>query len=257
MAKQIIFGEHARQALMRGIDKVANTVKTTLGPRGRFVILDKFSSPIVSNDGVTIAKEIELKDKFENIGAKLIKEVASQTQDKAGDGTTTAILLAQIMINEGLKSIAAGSNPIAIKKGIELSTEKVIDYLKKKSTPVNEKEKIAQVATISANNDEKIGSLIAEAMKKVGNRGVITVEEAKSIETYLELVEGMQFDKGYLSPYMVTDTEKMEVNFENPFIFVTDKTISAIKDLIPVLELVSQEGRPLLIIAEDVEGEAL
>ncbi len=257
MAKQIIFGEHARQALMRGIDKVANTVKTTLGPRGRFVILDKFSSPVVSNDGVTIAKEIELKDKFENIGAKLIKEVASQTQDKAGDGTTTAILLAQIMINEGLKSIAAGSNPIAIKKGIEISTEKVIDYLKKKSTPVNEKEKIAQVATISANNDEKIGSLIAEAMKKVGNRGVITVEEAKSIETYLELVEGMQFDKGYLSPYMVTDTEKMEVNFEDPFIFITDKTISAIKDLIPVLELVSQEGRPLLIIAEDVEGEAL
>ncbi len=257
MAKQIIFNEHARQALLKGIDKVANTVKVTLGPKGRNIILDRHSSPLVVNDGVTIAKEIELKDKFENIGAKLIREVASQTQDKAGDGTTTAIVLAQIMITEGIKNIAAGSGPIEIKRGIELSTEKVIEFLKNKSTPVKEKEKIRQVATISANNDEKIGELIANAMEKVGNKGVITVEEAKSIETHLELVEGMQFDKGYLSPYMATDPEKMEVNFEEPYIFITDKSISAVKDLIPVLELVSQEGRPLIIIAEDVEGEAL
>lgn len=257
MVKQIIFSEHARQALLRGIEKVANTVKVTLGPKGRNIILDRVSSPIVSNDGVTIAKEIELKDKFENIGAKLIKEVASQTQDKAGDGTTTAILLAQSMIIEGLKNITAGSNPIEIKMGIEVATEKIVSFLKRKSTPVNEKDKIKQVATISANNDEKIGALITEAMKKVGNNGVITVEEAKSIETYLELVEGMQFDKGYLSPYMITDPEKMEVSFEDPYIFITDKSISAIKELIPVLEIVSQEGRSLLIIAEDVEGEAL
>src|SRR3990167_1436443 len=222
MAKQIVFDETARHSLMRGIDKVANTVKVTLGPKGRTVILDKEGSPLVSSDGVTIAKEIELKDKFENIGAKLIKEVASQTQDKAGDGTTTATLLAQLMIREGLKNITAGSNPIEIKKGIDLSTEKVVEYLKRKSTIVKDKEKIRQVATISANNDEKIGNLIAEAMEKVGNKGVITVEEAKSIETTLDLVEGMQFDKGYLSPYMVTDPEKMEVNFENPYIFLAD-----------------------------------
>lgn len=258
MAKQIIFSEHARQALLRGIDKVANTVKVTLGPKGRTIILDKhLSSPLIVNDGVTIAKEIELRDKFENIGAKLIKEVASQTQDKAGDGTTTAILLAQIMITEGLKNITAGSNPIEIKKGIEITTEKIIEFLKKKSSPVKDKEKIKQVATISANNDDKIGELISNAMEKVGNKGVITVEEAKSIDTYLELVEGMQFDKGYLSPYMVTDTEKMDVNFDEPCIFITDKSISTVKDLIPVLELVGQEGRPLIIIAEDIEGEAL
>lgn len=257
MAKQIIFDEHARQALMRGIDKVANTVKVTLGPMGRTIILDKSSSPIITNDGVTIAKEIELKDKFENIGAKLIKEVASQTQDKAGDGTTTATLLAQLMIKEGLKNIAAGSNPIEIKKGIEIAAEKVVEYLKRKSTPVNDKEKIKQVATISANNDEKLGELISDAMEKVGNKGVITVEEAKIMETYLELVEGMQFDKGYLSPYMVTDSEKMEVSFDEPYIFITDKTITNMKDIIPVLEMVMQEGKPLIIIAEDVEGEAL
>ncbi len=257
MAKQIIFGEHARQALLRGIDKVADTIKVTLGPKGRTIILDKMSSPLVVNDGVTIAKEIELKDKFENIGAKLIKEVASQTQDKAGDGTTTATLLAQLMITEGLRVIAAGSNPIEIKKGIDIAAEKVVEFLKKKSSHVKEKERIKQVATISANNDEKIGQLIADAMEKVGNKGVITVEEAKSIETHLELVEGMQFDKGYLSPYMVTDPEKMEVSFENPYIFITDKSISTVKDLVPVLELVTQEGRPLIIIAEDIEGEAL
>ncbi len=257
MTKQIIFEENARQTLLRGINKVANTVKATLGPKGRNIILDKMSSPLITNDGVTIAKEIELKDKFENIGAKLIKEVASQTQDKAGDGTTTAILLAQLMITEGLKNITAGSSPIEIKKGIDIATERIVDYLKRKSTPVNEKEKIKQVATISANNDEKIGELIAQAMEKVGNKGVITVEEAKSIETTLELVEGMQFDKGYLSPYMVTDPEKMEVNFENPYIFITDKSITTIKELVPILELISQEGRPLIIIAEDLEGEAL
>ena len=257
MAKQIIFNEHARQALLRGIDKVANTVKVTLGPKGRNIILDKSSSPLVLNDGVTIAKEIELKDKFENIGAKLIKEVASQTQDKAGDGTTTAILLAQSMIAEGIKNITAGTNPIEMKRGIEIAAEKVVEFLKQKSTPVKEKEKIRQVATISANNDEKIGELIAEAMEKVGNKGVITVEESRSMETYLELVEGMQFDKGYLSPYMVTDSEKMEADFEEPSIFITDKSISSVKDLVPILELVAQEGRPLIIIAEDIEGEAL
>lgn len=257
MTKQIIYNENARQALLRGINKVANTVKMTLGPKGRNIILDKASSPIITNDGVTIAKEIELKDKFENVGAKLIKEVASQTQEKAGDGTTTATLLAQLMITEGLKNIAAGSNPIEIKKGIDISTEKIVEYLKRRSTPVRDKEKIKQVATISANEDEKIGELIAQAMERVGNKGVITVEEAKSIETYLELVEGMQFDKGYLSPYMVTDAEKMEVNFDEPSILITDKSLTALKELVPVLELVAQEGKPLIIIAEDVEGEAL
>src|SRR3989338_8312824 len=256
-AKQIIYGETARQTLLRGINKVADTVKVTLGPKGRNVIFDKSGTPTITNDGVTIAKEIELKDNFENIGAKLIKEVASQTQDKAGDGTTTAILLAQLMITEGLRIVAAGSNPMEIKKGIDLATEKVVEFLKRKSSPVRDKEKIKQVATISANNDEKIGELIANAMEKVGNKGVITVEEAKSIETHLELVEGMQFDKGYLSPYMVTDPEKMEVSFEDPYIFITDKSISAVKDLVPVLELVTREGRPLIIIAEDIEGEAL
>jgi chaperonin GroEL len=257
MAKQIIFDENSRRALLKGIDKVANTVKVTLGPKGRNIILDRESSPLVTSDGVTIAKEIELSDKFENIGAKLVKEVASQTQDKAGDGTTTATLLTQLMIREGLKNIASGSNPIEIKKGIEIATEKIVNYLKSKSIPVNDKEKIRQVATISANNDEKIGGLISDAMDKVGKKGIITVEEAKSIETNLELVEGMQFDKGYLSPYMVTDSEKMEVNFENPLIFITDKSISSVKELVPILELVAQQSRPLIIIAEDVEGEAL
>src|SRR3989344_666226 len=257
MAKQIIFDEHARSSLIKGIDKVANTVKVTLGPKGRNVILDKQPSPLITNDGVTIAKEIELKDKFENIGAKLIKEVASQTQDKAGDGTTTAVLLAQLMITEGLKNIAAGSNPIEIKKGIEAATERIVEILKEKSTRVSSKEQIAQVATISANDDEKIGKLIAEAMEKVGADGVITVEEAKSTETNLELVEGMQLDKGYLSPYMATDQEKMETSFEDPYILITDKSISSVKELVPALEAVSNESRPLLIIADDVEGEAL
>ncbi len=256
MSKQIIFNENARQALVSGIDKVANTVKVTLGPKGRNIILDR-TTPLITNDGVTIAKEIELKDKFENIGAKLVKEVASQTQEKAGDGTTTATLLAQMMIKEGIKNITSGLNPIEIKKGIEKATEKTIEFLKKKSISVRDKEKIAQVATISANNDEKIGNLIAEAMEKVGHTGVITVEEAKSIDTTLEVVEGMQFNEGYVSPYMATDPEKMETSFEDPYIFITDRTLSSIKDLVPVLEIVNQEGRPLIIIADDIEGEAL
>src|SRR3989338_4377615 len=256
-SKQIIFSEDARQALQRGIDKVANIVKVTLGPKGRTVILDRDPSPLVSNDGVTIAKEIELKDKFENMGAKLIKEVASQTQDKAGDGTTTATLLAQVMIQEGLKNIAAGANPVDMKSGIESAVSKVISYLKSQSTEVRDKQKIAQVATVSANNDEKIGLLIAEAMEKVGNKGIITVEESQSIETYLELVEVMQFDRGYLSPYMATNTEKMETSFEDPLILITDRSISNIKEIVPVLESAAHEGKPLLIIAEDVEGEAL
>ncbi|MFH1425225.1 MAG: chaperonin GroEL [archaeon] len=257
MPKQIIFEESARQALLRGINKVADTVKVTLGPKGRNVILDKHSSPTITNDGVTIAKEIELKDKFENIGAKLVKEVASQTQDNAGDGTTTAALLVQAMITEGLKNITAGANPVEIKKGIEKATEKIVQYLKQKSVPVNSREQIAQVATISANNDEYIGKLIADAMEKVGTKGVITVEEAKSIETHLELVEGMQIDKGYLSPYMATDQEKMETSFEDPYILITDKSISSVKELVPALEATAGESKPLLIIAEDVEGEAL
>ncbi len=256
-SKQIIFSEDARQALLRGIDKVANIVKVTLGPKGRTVILDKSTAPLVSNDGVTIAKEIELKDKFENMGAKLVKEVASQTQDKAGDGTTTATVLAQLMITEGLKNITAGANPVEMKAGIEAATAQIVEFLRSQSADVKDKKKIAQVATISANNDEKIGSLIAEAMEKVGNKGVITVEESKSIDTYLELVEGMQFDKGYLSPYMMTNQEKMEASFEDPYILITDKTISSVKEIVPVLESVASEGKPLIIIAEDVEGEAL
>lgn len=257
MSKQIIFSEDARRALQRGIDKVANTVKVTLGPRGRTVILDKAGSPLVSNDGVTIAKEIELKDKFENMGAKLVKEVASQTQDKAGDGTTTATVLAQAMITEGLKNIAAGANPVEIKEGIEKATEHVVQFIKLNSSEVKDKHRISQVATISANNDERIGSLIAEAMEKVGNKGVITVEEAQSIDTTLDLVEGMQLDRGYLSHYMVTDHEKMEGSYEQPYLLITDQKISKMKELLGILELCAQENKPLIIIAEEVEGEAL
>jgi len=254
--KQIIFGENARLALIRGIDKVANTVKVTLGPRGRTVILDRHS-PLVSNDGVTIAKEIELKDKFENIGAKLIREISSKTQDDAGDGTTTAILLGQIMIKEGMKSIASGANPVEIKRGIEKAVAKVVDYIKKESVEVKDKKMIAQVASISANNDDTIGELVAEAMEKVGDEGVITVEDGKSIETHLEVVEGMQFDKGLISPYMATNQERMICELEEPYILISDKKISSIKQILPVLEKVAQEGKSLLIIAEDVEGEAL
>lgn len=256
-SKQIMFNEHARQALLRGVDKVANTVKVTLGPKGRNVVLDKALHPLVTNDGVTIAKEIELKDKFENMGAKLIKEVASKTQDVAGDGTTTATLLVQAMVTEGIKNITAGANPMEVKRGMEQATEEVVAYVKSKSVEVKDKERITQVATIAANNDPEIGALIAEAMAKVGNNGVITVEEAKSAETALELVEGMQFDRGLVSPYMMTDPEKGVSELDDPFILVTDKKLSTIKDLVPVLEKVAQEGRSLCIIADDVEGEAV
>ncbi len=254
--KQIKFDEVARQSLIRGIDKVAETVKVTLGPKGRNVILDKATHPLITNDGVTIAKEIELKDKFENMGAKLIKEVASKTQDNAGDGTTTATILTQIMVNEGLKNITAGANPIEVKRGMEKATEKVVEYLKNKSVDVSGKEKIMQVATISANNDEVIGKLISDAMEKVGYEGVITVEDGKSIETEMEVVEGMQFDRGFISPYMATDTEKMVCEQEDPYILITDKKISSMKDIVPVLEKTAHEGKPLFIIAEDIEGEA-
>jgi len=254
--KQLMFNENARQALLRGIDKVANTVKVTLGPQARFVVLDKSTHPLMCNDGVTIAKEIELKDKFENMGAKLVREVATKTQDNAGDGTTTSIILAQSMIAEGLKNITAGANPVEVKKGMETATQKVVDYLKTKSTDVKTKEKITQVATISANNDEVIGKLIADAMEKVGNDGVITVEDGKSFETTLNVVEGMQFDRGFISPYMATDHEKMIAELENPYILITDKKLSVMKELIPVLEKSAGEGRALFIIAEDIEGEA-
>lgn len=256
MAKQIMFDEHARQALLKGVDKVANTVKVTLGPKGRNVVLDKSANPLVTNDGVTIAKEISLKDKFENMGAKLVKEVASKTQDVAGDGTTTATLLAQCMITEGIKNITAGANPMGVKRGITLATEAVVADLKKKSSPVKDKQNIQQVATISANNDEEIGKLIADAMDKVGNTGVITVEEAKSMETSLDVVEGMQFERGFLSPYMATDHEKMVCEYEDPYVLVTDKKIGTMKQIVPVLERVAGEGKPLLIIAEDIDGEA-
>src|SRR3989338_6350157 len=255
-AKQIMFNEHARQALLRGINKVADTVKITLGPKGRYVVLDKMGTLLVTNDGVTIAKEIELRDKFENMGAKLVKEVASKTQDTAGDGTTTATLLAQALVTEGLKNITSGANPMDVKRGIEKATEEVVRNLKEKSVPVKDKQKIVQVATISANNDEEIGKLIADAMEKVGNNGVITVEEAKSMETSLDLVEGMQFERGFISPYMVTDHEKMLAEFEEPYILLVDKKISTVKQLIPVLEKVAREGRPLFIVAEDIDGEA-
>lgn len=254
--KMIAYNEGARQKLQVGINKVADTVKITLGPKGRNVILDKATHPTVTNDGVTIAKDIELTDKFENIGAKLIKEVASRTQDNAGDGTTTATVLAQAMIADGLKNITSGANPVEVKKGIERATKEAVSYIKSKSVPVTDKKSITQVATISANNDEYIGKLIADAMEKVGNDGVITVEEAKSIETSLEVVEGMQFDRGFVSPYMVTDPEKMVSEFEDPYILLTDRKVSNIKQIVPVLEMAAGEGKPLLIIAEDVEGEA-
>lgn len=258
MAKQIIFDEAARQHIMRGINKLADTVKVTLGPRGRTVVLDRgFGSPIIINDGVTIAKEIELENPFENMGAQLVKEVASKTQDVAGDGTTTATVLTQAMCREGLKNIAAGANPVDVKKGMEKAVQKVVEFVKSKSQEVKTKEKIAQVATISANNDEEVGKLIADAMEKVGHGGVITVEEAKAMETSLEVVEGMQFDRGYLSPYMVTDPEKMEAILEDAYILIFDKKIAGMKDLIPVLEAAAREHKPLLIVCEDLEGEAL
>ena len=257
MAKQIKYGEDARRSLQSGIDQLANTVKITLGPKGRNVVLDKkYGSPLITNDGVTIAKEVELKDPFENMGAQLIKEVATKTNDVAGDGTTTATLLAQAIVREGIKNLAAGANPMVLKKGIEAATEAAVDALKEISQPITGKQAIAQVASISA-GDEEIGKLISDAMEKVGNDGVITVEESKTMKTELNTVEGMQFDRGYASAYMVTDSDKMVAELENPMILITDKKISNNQEILPVLEQVVQAGRKMLIIAEDVEGEAL
>src|SRR4051812_9548963 len=257
MAKQIIYGEESRQAILRGVNQLADAVKVTLGPKGRNVVLDKkFGSPTITKDGVTVAKEIELKDPLANMGAQMVREVASKTSDTAGDGTTTATVLAQAIYREGVKNVVSGANPMDIKRGIDRAVEKVIEGLKSQSKPVTGK-MIAQVGTISANSDAEIGKFIADAMEKVGKDGVITVEEAKTLETSLDVVEGMQFDRGYLSPYFVTDPERMEVVLENPIILIHEKKISSMKDLLPVLEQVARMGRPLLIIAEDVEGEAL
>ena len=258
MAKQIIYGEEARRALQRGVDKLANAVKVTLGPKGRNVVIDKkFGAPNITKDGVSVAKEVELEDPFENMGAQMVKEVASKTADVAGDGTTTATVLAQAIVREGLKNVTAGANPMALKRGIDKAVEAVVAELKKIATSTKGKNEIAQVATISANGDKKIGDIIADAMDKVGKDGVITVEEAKGIETTLDVVEGMQFDQGYLSPYFVTNADRMEVDLENPYVLIHEKKIASMKDLLPVLEKVVQKGRPLLIIAEEVEGEAL
>jgi chaperonin GroEL len=257
-AKELHFNTDARAALKRGVDQLAEAVKVTLGPRGRNVVIDKkFGAPTVTKDGVTVAKEIELSDPLENMGAQMVKEVATKTSDNAGDGTTTATVLAQAIFREGLKNVTAGANPMAIKRGIDQAVAAVVAELKKISVPTSGKKEIAQVGTISANNDKEIGDLIAEAFDKVGKDGVITVEEAKGLETNLETVEGMQFDRGYVSPYFVTDPEKMEAALEDALILIHDKKVSSMKDLLPVLEKVAQQGRPLLIIAEDVEGEAL
>ena len=257
MVKDIKFSEDARASMLRGVDILANTVKVTLGPKGRNVVLEKaFGSPLITNDGVTIAKEIELEDYFENMGAKLVAEVASKTNDIAGDGTTTATVLTQAIVREGLKNVTAGANPVGIRRGIELATRAAVEELHKISRPVESKEAIAQVAAISSGSQE-VGSLIAEAMEKVGNDGVITIEESKGIETELDVVEGMQFDRGYLSQYMVTDNDKMVAHLDNPFILITDEKVSNIQEIIPLLEQIVQQGRALLIIADDVDGEAL
>ncbi|CAM4012605.1 chaperonin GroEL [Alkalicoccus chagannorensis] len=257
MPKDIKFREDGRRAMMRGVDRLADTVKVTLGPRGRNVVLEKkFGSPLITNDGVTIAKEIELEDNFENMGAQLVSEVASKTNDIAGDGTTTATVLAQSMIKEGLKNVTSGANPMVIRRGIEKATDAALEELKKISNPIEGRESISQVASISS-SDDTVGQLIAEAMERVGNDGVITVEESKGFSTELEVVEGMQFDRGYSSPYMVTDSDKMEAVLENPYVLVTDKKIGNIQEVLPVLEQVVQQSKPILIIAEDVEGEAL
>jgi len=257
LAKQLLFGEEARRALERGVNQLAEAVRVTLGPKGRNVVLDKkFGSPMITNDGVTIAREIELPDPFENMGAQLVKEVATKTNDVAGDGTTTATVLAQAIIREGLKNVAAGANPMIIKRGIEKAVAVAVEEIKKNAKPIEDKNSIAQVASISA-TDEAIGSLIAEAMEKVGKDGVITVEESKGFNTTLDVVEGMNFDRGYISPYMITDPDKMEAVLNEPYILICDKKISAIADILPVLEKIVQSGKPLLIIAEDVEGEAL
>ncbi|MFA6939410.1 MAG: chaperonin GroEL [Clostridiaceae bacterium] len=257
MAKTIMFGEDVRRAMQAGVDKLADTVKVTLGPKGRNVVLDKkFGAPLITNDGVTIAREIELEDVYENMGAQLVKEVATKTNDVAGDGTTTATLLAQAIIREGLKNVTAGANPMLVRQGIKMAVDKAVEEIQKISKPINGKEDISRVAAISA-SDEEIGALIADAMEKVGNEGVITVEESKSMGTELDVVEGMQFDRGYLSSYMVTDTEKMEAALDDPYILLTDKKISNIQEILPILEQIVQQGKKLLIIAEDVEGEAL
>jgi chaperonin GroEL len=257
-AKQLMFDDEARRAILCGVDKLANAVKVTLGPKGRNVVLDKkWGAPTITKDGVTVAKEVELKDPYENMGAQMVKEVASKTSDVAGDGTTTATVLAQAIIREGMRNVTAGSNPMALKRGIDKAVEAVIEEIKKISKPTTGKKEIAQVATISANNDKQIGTLIADAMEKVGKDGVITVEEAKGMETTLDVVEGMQFDRGYISPYFVTDPTRMEVVIENPYILLHEKKVSVLKDLLPLLEQVAKLGRPLLIIAEEVDGEAL
>lgn len=257
MAKMLKFGEDARRNMQIGVDKLADTVKVTLGPKGRNVVLDKkFGAPLITNDGVSIAREIELEDPYENMGAQLVKEVATKTNDVAGDGTTTATLLAQAIIREGLKNVTAGANPMLIRNGIRMAVDKAVEEIKKISKPVEGKEDIARVAAISA-SDEEVGKLIADAMEKVGNEGVITIEESKSMGTELDVVEGMQFDRGYVSPYMATDTEKMEANLDNPYILITDKKITNIQEILPILEQIVQAGKKLLIIAEDIEGEAM
>lgn len=257
MAKDLKFSEDARSAMLRGVDKLANTVKTTIGPKGRNVVLEEsYGAPTITNDGVTIAKAIELEDHFENMGAKLVAEVASKTNDIAGDGTTTATVLTQAIVNEGLKNVTAGANPVGIRRGIELATKAAVAELHKMSHEVTTKEDIAQVASISAANPE-IGELIADAMEKVGNDGVITIEESKGIDTSLDVVEGMQFDRGYMSQYMVTDNDKMEAALDNPFILITDKKIGNIQDILPLLQAIVEQGRSLLIIADDITGEAL
>ena len=257
-AKEVKFSQDARDRMLRGVDILTNAVKVTLGPKGRNVVLDKsFGAPRVTKDGVTVAKEIELEDKFENMGAQMVREVASKTSDTAGDGTTTATLLAHAIVREGAKAVAAGANPMDLKRGIDLAVHNVVEELKKKSKKVTSSEEIAQVGTISANGDQDIGKMIAKAMQKVGNEGVITVEEAKSLESELEVVEGMQFDRGYISPYFITNAEKMVTELEDPLILIYEKKLSGLQPLLPLLETVVQSGKPLLIIAEDVEGEAL
>mgnify|MGYP003218177970 CR=1 FL=1 len=257
MAKQIVYGEEARKALLSGIDQLANTVKVTLGPKGRNVVLGKkFGAPLITNDGVTIAKDVELEDAFENMGAQLVREVATKTNDIAGDGTTTATLLAQAIVHEGLKNVSAGANPMVMRKGMEKAVETAIDTIKANSETIKGSDDIARVGAVSS-GDESVGKLIAEAMEKVGKEGVITIEESKTAETYSEVVEGMQFDRGYLSGYFVTDADKMECVMENPYILIYDKKISNIKDFLPILQPAAESGRPLLVIAEDVDSEAL
>ena len=258
MPKIIEYHEKARQHLLEGVNKLASAVKATLGPKGRNVLIDKkFGAPTITKDGVTVAKEVELEDPYENMGAQLLKEVATKTNDVAGDGTTTATVLAQAIVTEGIKNVTAGANPMDLKRGIDKAVDKVVEFIRREARDIKDKLEIANVATISANNDREIGNLIADAMEKVGKDGVITVEEAKSIETTLEVVEGMQFDRGYVSPYFATNADNMTAELEDAFILIYDKKISAMKDLLPILERVAQQGKPLLIIAEDIEGEAL